>query len=157
KAVPARFLEAHAPKMSPTEPARPVLAKWMTAPDNPFLAKAFVNKLWAHFFGRGIVNPADDMHDGNPATHPELLAALAEQFKRNDSDIKYLVRAIVGSQTYQRTSRPHAGNEADTELFSRMAVRVLSPEQMYDSLVSVVGAPARGAGPKAKAFGGKKG
>src|SRR5262249_34854474 len=90
--VPARFLQGAQPKLNPAEPARPVLARWLVAPDNPFFARAMVNRMWAHFFGRGVVNPVDDMHADNPATHPELLAALAEQFKRNGFDVKYLVR-----------------------------------------------------------------
>ncbi len=151
KFVPARFLQGAAPRLNPTDPARPVLAKWMTSADNPFFARAFVNKLWAHFHGRGLVNPIDDMHEENPASHPELLAALTEQFKRNHFDVKYLIKAILISQPYQRTSRPHAGNEADTELFSHAAVRVLSPEQLYDSLTTVVGQAGR------DKFGGRKG
>jgi hypothetical protein len=156
KKVPARFLEGAEPKLDRSEPYRPVLANWLTSPDNPFFARAMVNKLWGHFFGRGLVNPVDDMHGDNPPTHPELLAALTEQFKRSDFDVKYVIRAIVNSQTYQRTSRPHAGNEADTEMFSHMAVRGLSPEQLYDSLTSVVGKPGKAAFPR-KGFGGKKG
>src|SRR5213079_1303809 len=95
KIVPARFLQAaESTRLAPSEPARPVLAKWMTSANNPFFARAMVNKTWAHFFGRGLVNPVDDMHDGNPATHPELIAALTEQFKTNGFDLKYLIRAI---------------------------------------------------------------
>ncbi len=158
KFVPARFLQGAQPKMSPSEPARPVLAKWMTAPDNPFFAKALVNRMWAQFFGRGLVNPVDDMHEGNPATHPELLATLTEQFKRNNFDLKYLVRAIVNSEAYQRSSRTVADNETDTELLSHAPIRALTPEQLYDSLVRVVGTPAGRKGDFAKkAPVGKKG
>jgi len=145
KIVPARFLQAaESTRLAPSEPARPVLAKWMTSANNPFFARAMVNKTWAHFFGRGLVNPVDDMHDGNPATHPELLAALTEQFKTNGFDLKYLIRAIVNSQTYQRTSRPTADNDTDTELLSHAAVRMLTAEQLFDSITSVLGAPGRG-------------
>jgi hypothetical protein len=154
--VPARFLQGEEPKLSPTEPARPVLAKWLVSPDNPFFARAMVNRLWGHFFGRGLVNPVDDMHADNPASHPELLVALGEQFKQSGFNVKYLVRAIVNSQTYQRTSRPHGGNAGDIELFSHMVVRALTPEQLYDSLTAVVGQPARGAVPQKKGIG-KKG
>src|SRR5262249_12097166 len=91
KIVPAKFLQGERPKMNPADPARPVLAKWMCSEGNPYFARAMVNRVWAHFFGRGIVNPVDDMHEGNPASHPELLAALTEQFKRNGFDVKYLI------------------------------------------------------------------
>jgi hypothetical protein len=154
--VPARFLQGEQPRLDPSGPARPTLAKWLASPDNPFFARAMVNKMWAHLFGRGLVNPVDDMHGDNPASHPELLAALTEQFKRHDFDVKFLVRAIVNSETYQRSSRPHGGNEADTELFSHALVRGLTPEQLYDSLTSVVGAPPKGAFGR-KGFGGRKG
>ncbi|MCI0456240.1 MAG: DUF1549 and DUF1553 domain-containing protein [Gemmataceae bacterium] len=146
KFLPAQFLQGDRPKMNSSDPARPVLAKWMTTPDNPFFARALVNKVWGQFFGRGLVNPVDDMHEGNPATHPELLAALTEQFKRNNFDMKYLIRAIVNSEPYQRTSRSVGGNETDTELLSHAAIRALTPEQLYDSLTRVVGTPAGGKG-----------
>jgi len=158
KVVPAKFLGAGSPTIAKGSPARPVLARWMTSADNPYFAKAMVNRTWAHFFGRGFVNPIDDMHDGNPATHPELLVALTEQFKRNNFDVKYLVKAIVLSEAYQRTSRPTDGNETDTELFSRMYIKGLTPEQLFDSIVRVVG-PPKGAldGIPKKGAGGKKG
>jgi len=146
KNVPAKFLGAEQPSIGGS-PARPVLAKWLTAPNNPYFARAMVNRMWSHFFGRGFVNPISDMHDGNPATHPELLAALAEQFKRHDYDLKYLVKAIVLSDAYQRTSRPANGNEDDTEFYSRMYIKTLTPEQLFDSIVQVVGTPKGGFGP----------
>ncbi len=155
KIVPARFLEGEQPKMKPNEPSRPVLAAWMTSAKNPYFARAMVNKLWHHFFGRGLVNPVDDMHADNPASHPELLGALAEQFKTHNFDVKYLIRAIVLSDAYQRSSRPAKGNELDSELFSHMPVKVMTPEQLYDSWTAVVGVPKKQAGFKNKA--GKKG
>jgi hypothetical protein len=150
--VPPRFLQGERPRMNPNQPYRPIFTAWLTAPENPFFARATVNRMWFHFFGRGLVNPVDDMHDGNPASHPELLAALAEQFKQNDYDLKHLIRGICASQAYQRTSRPCPGNEEDVELFSHMAIKALAPEQLYDSLTAVVGDRGRGAG----AFGVKK-
>jgi Protein of unknown function (DUF1549)/Protein of unknown function (DUF1553) len=143
RTVPARFLTGEQPSINKNGPARPVLARWLTAADNPFFAKAMANRMWAHLFGRGFVNPIDDMHDNNPATHPELLLALADQFKRHDFSIKYLVKAIVLSETYQRTSKPLAGNETDTESFSRMYIKTLSAEQFVDSIATVVGGPGK--------------
>jgi hypothetical protein len=159
KLVPAKFLASERPAMNPSAPARPVLARWLTSTDNPYFARAMVNRLWAQFFGRGFVNPIDDIHDDNPATHPELLAALTEQFKRNDFDIKYLARAIVLSEAYQRTSRPAKGNETDTEFFSRVYIKSMTPEQLFDSIVQVVGVPKGGGfgGPGAAGVGKKGG
>jgi hypothetical protein len=158
KLVPAKFLTSEQPAMTPGTPARPVLARWLTNADNPYFARAMVNRLWAHFFGRGFVNPIDDIHDDNPATHPGLLAAITEQFKRNDFDIKYVARSIILSEAYQRTSRPAKGNESDTEFFGRVYIKTMSPEQLFDSIAQVVGAPKGGGfgGPGAGG-GGKKG
>ncbi len=89
KIVPAKFLQGEAPKLNRVEPYRPVLARWITSPNNPFFARAMVNRFWYDLFGRGIVNPVDDMHQDNPPTHPELLAMLAEQFKSSGFDVKY--------------------------------------------------------------------
>lgn len=139
KIVPAKFLGGPQAKVDKSGLLRPVLAQWLTSTKNPYFARAAVNRMWAHFFGRGFVNPIDDMHDANPSTHPELLAALGEQLKRNDFDLKYLVRAIMLSETYQRTSRPVEGNETDAELFSRMYVKTMTPEQLFDSISQVVG------------------
>ena len=146
--VSAKFLGAEEPKLNPADPYRPTLAKWMTAPENPYFARAMVNRFWHHLFGRGIVNPVDDMHAENSPTHPELLDALTEQFKSSNFDVKNLIRAICNSETYQRTSTPTGDNDDDRIHYSHRVVRVMLPEQLYDSLVTVVGQPK---------FGGKKG
>src|SRR5262249_27990054 len=91
-------------------------------------------------FGRGLVHPIDDMHDGNPASHPELLRELTEDFTNHRFDIKLLYRAICNSKAYERTSKPVVGNtEAGPELFARMAIKPLTPEQLFDSIVQVLG------------------
>lgn len=153
KFVPAKFLDGPSPEIGKKDLSRSLLAEWMTAKDNRYFARAIANKLWHHFLGRGLVNPVDDMHDDNPASHPELLAELAEQMKASNFDLKYLIRAICNSETYQRSSRPTGNNGDDRELFSHAQVRMLSPEQLYDSLEEVLGkaneAPV-GRGRKAK-------
>jgi hypothetical protein len=142
KRLPPKFLQGDKVAIRPNQPARPVLADWMTTPQNPYFAKAMVNRMWAHFFGRGIVNPVDDMHDANLPSHPALLADLAQQFGANGFDLKYLVRAITLSDTYQRTSKPKGNNaDAGPELFARNAIRPLTPGQLYDSLTLLVGDP----------------
>jgi hypothetical protein len=143
KVVPAKFLQGEEPKLDRSTPYRPVFAKWLTAAENPFFARAMANRLWAHFFGRGIVDPVDDMHDNNPPSHPELLQELAGQFAANHFDVKFLIRAICNSQTYQRTSKPNDKEDSGANLFAHMAVKVTSPEQLYDSLLAVVGTPNR--------------
>src|SRR5207249_7482346 len=115
---------------------------WLMRKDNPYFARAYVNRTWAQFFGRGLVNPVDNMHDGNPPSHPALLDSLAAEFAASGFDTKHLVRSICNSQAYQRTSRPASGNEKDTELFSHMAVKPVAPEALYDSLTVVYGVNA---------------
>jgi hypothetical protein len=134
-----RFLGGAVVKAAPEQSLRKALADWMVSKDNPFFARAMVNRMWGHFLGRGLVHPVDDMHEGNPPSHPDLLEALTEQFKANDFDLKYLCRAICLSATYQRTSKPIAGNAKDDKLFSRMLIKVLTPEQLFDSLAVATG------------------
>jgi hypothetical protein len=122
---------------------RAALARWITSRDNPYFARAAVNRMWWHFFGRGIVTPVDDMHSGKEPSHPELLEQLSQRFADSGFDMKLLCRAIASSRTYQQTSRP--GERADDEgrLFARMSIKVLSAEQLYDSLVAILGPPAK--------------
>jgi hypothetical protein len=156
KILPPKFLQDASPKIANDAPSRPVLATWMTSKTNPFFARAMANRLWGQYFGRGIVNPVDDMHDANPATHPELLSDLAAQLVAHDFDIKYLVRAIVLSEAYQRTSRPVNNSDIEPEMYARMAVKPLSPEQLFDGLTKVIGTPGKG-GDKGKNKGAAKG
>jgi hypothetical protein len=151
KMVPAKFLQGEQPKLKDREPYRPVVADWITSPKNPFFARAMVNRVWAQYFGRGLVNPVDDMHEGNSPSHPELLQQLTEGFIASGFDVKALVRAICNSQVYQRTSKPVPSNEeAEPQLYARMNIKVLSPEMLYDSLVQI-----NGAGPNKVAAAGK--
>ena len=139
KNVPARFLTGEPAKLDQAKPFRPVFARWLTDPANPFFARAIVNRTWARLFGTGIVMPVDDMVGVNEPTHPELLQDLSEQFVASGFDLKHLTRAICNSATYQRTSKPITGNEEDDLLYSHMTIKVLTPEQLYDSLQQVVG------------------
>jgi hypothetical protein len=120
--------------------ARARLADWITAPGNPFFARAAVNRLWDHFFGIGLVDPVDDLGGDNKPSHPELLDELARGFVAADYDLKVLVRAIVLSDAYQRTSVVSGqGESSDPRLFSRMNVKALTPEQTVDSLLVATG------------------
>ena len=132
---------------------RAALAAWMTAPQNPYFARAMANRTWWRLFGRGIVNPVDDMHAANPPSHPELLDLLARRFAEGGFDLKFLTRAIVSSRAYQRTSQPGGASEKQAALFGRMSVKVLSAGQLHDSLAAVFGPPAKtpGADPRQSA------
>ena len=152
KILPPKFLGGNVAKVS-SGPLRPTLADWMTTAKNPYFSKSMTNRLWAQFMGRGLVNPVDDMHDGNEASHPQLLAELAEQFSANGFDVKFLVRAICNSDAYQRTSRPNSTNkDAPPAVYSRMVVKMMTGEQLFDSLAEVVGPPTAGGGGRGKAM-----
>jgi hypothetical protein len=122
---------------------RRAFAEWMTSPHNPYFARAAVNRTWWQLFGRGIVQPVDDMHAGRAPSHPELLDLLTSQFIASAFDLKYLTRAIVLSEAYQRTSQAGDATEEQATLFGRMSVKVLSAGQLYDSLATVFGSPAK--------------
>jgi hypothetical protein len=135
----ARFLDGKDPQWRYKDNPRTTLAQWMTAKDNPYFAKAAVNRLWAHFFGIGLVDPVDDLNDDNKPSHPELLDELARQFAAHDFDYRFLIRAIVLSKTYQLSSTPTGAPPADVHLFTYVPVRGLSQDQMVESLVMLTG------------------
>jgi hypothetical protein len=137
KVVKARFLDGK-PWGGKGDP-RTALVEWMVAKDNTLFSRALVNRYWEYFFGTGLIEPVDEMSLDHPPSHPELLTLLAEQFAEHDFDLKYLIRAITSSRTYQLSSqRTHAG-QADARLFARMQLRGLSPEQLFDSLALATG------------------
>ncbi len=100
----AEFLAGGKPKWTASQSPRAVLAEWITAPDNPFFARATVNRLWAHFFGAGLVDPVDDFRDDNPPSDPDLLDDLARSFVQSGFDMPFLIRGICLTRAYQRTS-----------------------------------------------------
>jgi len=116
------------------------LAEWMTSPDNPWFSKMLVNRYWKHFFGRGFVEPEDDIRVTNPPTHPELIEKLASRFQETGYDLKALCRVICNSRTYQLSSIPNEHNKADEQNFSRYQPRRLSAEVMLDAINDVAGA-----------------
>lgn len=113
---------------------RHALADWMSAPENPFFARALVNRYWKHFFGRGLVDPEDDMRVTNPASNPKLLDALAKDFIDSGFDLKHLVRTIVLSETYQLSAEPNEWNQDDKQNFSRYYPKRLNAEVLLDSI-----------------------
>jgi hypothetical protein len=135
--VKARFLGGAELRLQGGEVPRKRFAAWLTGADNPYFARAAVNRAWAHFFSRGLVNPVDDL-DAAPASHPELLTALAREYAASGFDHKHLARCICNSKAYQRSSRPVTGNEEDAALFSHMALKPLSPESFRAALAVVL-------------------
>lgn len=119
------------------------LAEWVTRPDNPFFARVQANRVWAHLFGRGIVDPPDDFRASNPPVNGPLLEALTADFVANRFDLRRLVRTIMTSRTYQLSSIPNETNADDETNFSRAVVRPLQAEQLADALAQVTGAAVR--------------
>ena len=116
------------------------LARWITDRNNPWFAKVLVNRYWKHFFGRGLVEPEDDIRITNPATHPELLDALARSFVDSGYDLRQLCREICNSQAWQRSSFPNEFNSEDEQNFARYYPRRLTAEVMLDAINDVAGA-----------------
>jgi hypothetical protein len=116
------------------------LAEWMGSETNPFFAKALVNRYWKHFFGRGLIEPEDDIRDTNPPTNPELLAALEKSFIESGYDLKELVRVIVRSNAYQLSAEPNEFNLADRQNYSRYYPKRLQAEVLLDAIDAVTGA-----------------
>ncbi|HVK12585.1 MAG TPA: DUF1553 domain-containing protein [Gemmataceae bacterium] len=129
------------PGAGPLTPADPIagFTDWLTATDNPYFAKAMVNRLWRAMFGRGLVEPVDDLRATNPATHPELLDRLAADFVHHRYDVRHTLRTIALSRAYGRSPTPVAGNESDDRYYARSYRRQLDPEVLADAIVSVTG------------------
>jgi hypothetical protein len=134
KVVKARFLDGKEPTWKEGAGTRPILAEWMTAADNPFFARAAVNRMWGYFFGVALVPASEGSEEEPPAVHKELLNELAEKFAASGYDLKFLIRAITASEAYQRTSAVSHPSQKNPRLFARMPLRGLSPEQLFDSL-----------------------
>jgi hypothetical protein len=149
--VSGAVMSPRAPDAAPAEGSsgtdpRQALAEWLTASDNPFFAHAIVNRVWANFFGRGLVEPVDDFRISNPCVNPALLNALAADFVKHGCDLKHLMRTILESHLYQLSSEPNQTNLADTRNFSRAYRRRLPAEVLLDAVNDATGVPDTFAG-----------
>src|SRR5437762_3422574 len=126
-------------KRSACSSAAGSIARWMTS--HPYFAEAAVNRIWGYFFARGIVDPVDDFRSTNPPTHPELLAALAADFRTHGHDLRRLMKTIVSSRTYQLSHRSNATNREDVTNYSRSLARGLDAEVLLDAVADVTGIP----------------
>jgi hypothetical protein len=116
---------------------RVVLAKWLASADNPYFATNLANIVWDHFFGKGIIDPVDDVRVSNPASNPELLQELGKRFTEYRYDFKKLVRDICNSRTYQLCTQPNESNQGDTRNFSHAALRRIKAETFLDCISQV--------------------
>jgi hypothetical protein len=120
---------------------REAVADWLTAPKNPYFARAIANRIWANFFGVALVEPVDDMRASNPASNEALLTALANHLVESKYDLKALIRAILQSQTYRLSSQPLEENAADSRFYSRFYPRRMMSEVLLDAVAQVTGVP----------------
>jgi hypothetical protein len=146
KAAPMKPLDGDPSDIPAGDDPRARLADWLASPQNPFFAKAVVNRTWAHFMGKGIVDPVDDMRVTNPPSNPELLDALAKDFIDHGFSLKHLVRMIAKSHTYQLSAVPNEFNKNDKKSFARFYPRRLPAEVLYDAVAQVTGTPPAFAG-----------
>jgi len=131
-AVHAYALGTKMPEKAPPGDRRRALADWMTRPDNAWFARNLVNRYWAHFTGRGLVEPVDDVRATNPPSNPELLDALAKSFVDSKYDVRQLIRTITAARVYQLSSKPNATNERDEQSYSRARLKRLDAEVLLD-------------------------
>jgi hypothetical protein len=139
----AKYLDGPSQAEGLDEDIRDKLAAWMTAPDNPWFARAIVNRVVKHYLGRGLVEPVDDFRVTNPASNQELLDELARDFVSNRYSIRHTIRLILNSRTYQLSSEPNETNREDQINYSKYFLKRLMAEQLIDAIAGVTGVPER--------------
>ncbi len=137
--VPARALGAPNADFTGRRDRREVLAEWMTGPENPYFAKAIANRLWAHYFSRGLVEPIDDLRATNPATNEPLLAALETHLREVNYDLKAFTRTLLGSNVYQLSAVANDSNRDDRQHFSHAQPKALPAEVLLDAICQTTG------------------
>lgn len=148
-----KFLDGDYVEFTAEQDPRHALVDWMIKPENPYFARTMVNRLWGHFFGRGLVHEVDDLRDTNPPSNPELLKFLADDFKSHKFDVKQTIRQMVTSHAYQLSSQPTPDNEHDRQNYARFYARRLIAEVMLDAVNQATGFKERfnGVGSSARA------
>jgi hypothetical protein len=136
-------LDRSAAPVAPGQDPRTLLAAWITDPKNEYFAGAMVNRLWAHFFKTGLVEPIDDLRASNPPSNPALWQSLTEEFVRSKFDRKHLIRLMLNSRAYQLSSTTTPANAKDTRFYSHYYARRLPAEVMLDAICQVTGVPER--------------
>jgi hypothetical protein len=145
-----RVLGGPAIELKPGVNPRQEVFRWIVAPDNPYFARAMVNRVWAHYFGRGLFDPVDAQAAARPPAHPEVLDELARDFVEHHYDLRHLHRRVLNTAAYQRGWQTNAGNARDERNFSHHALRLLQAEQVVDAINQVTGAPLKVTPPYAK-------
>jgi hypothetical protein len=141
KVVKPKFLDGEVVSVGPDEDVRANLAAWITSEKNPWFARSFVNRVWKHYMGRGLVEPVNDFRVTNPPTNPELLDALANDFVKHNYSLRHLAGMILNSRAYQLSSVPNDSNRTDDRNYSTYIVRRLMAETLLDTISQVAGVP----------------
>ena len=144
--LPPQPLDGTALDPSSTIDRREHLAKWLVSEDNPYFARTVVNRIWAAFMGRGLVEPVDDLRATNPSTNEELFTALTRDFVNHGFDVKHLIRRILRSVSYQLSSETTSSNQSDQKYYSHRLIRRLPAEVILDIISQVTGVPETFAG-----------
>lgn len=134
-----KYLDGDYVEFTAEQDPRHALVDWMIKPENPYFARVMVNRLWGHFFGRGIVHEVDDLRETNPPSNPELLKWLADDFKSHKFDVKHSIRQMVTSHVYQLSSLPTPDNEHDRQNYARFYARRMIAEVFLDSVNQAAG------------------
>ena len=146
KPMPPKFLGGAAPAIPAGTDRREVLAQWLTSDENPFFATSIANRVWAHFFGAGIIEPVDDIRISNPPSNPALFEALGKRLTDYKFDVKQLVRDICNSEAYQRSTVRNESNAGDERNFAHATPRRIPAEQLLDCIGQATGNPDKFAG-----------
>ncbi len=144
--VPVRALGAPAAEVAAGADRRVALADWLLSPENPYFARVIANRLWAHYFGRGLVEPIDDFRATNPAVNEPLLDALAKHLRELNYDLKAFTRTLLTSQVYALSTRTHPQNANDAQNFSHASYRALPAEVLLDAICQATGIPEQFSG-----------
>ncbi|MFN7945703.1 MAG: DUF1553 domain-containing protein [Blastocatellia bacterium] len=134
-------LDGEALSLDSPKDRREHLAEWLTSPQNPYFTRALVNRVWKNFMGRGLVEAVDDLRATNPPSNEELMQALCDDVIRHNFDVKHLIRTIMNSAAYQRSSHANEFNKQDEKYYSRYVIRRLKAEAMLDAISQVTGVP----------------
>jgi hypothetical protein len=137
--IAAHALGSPRPAAEPIGDQRRALADWMTAPDNPYFARNFANRIWAYLLGRGLVEPVDDVRATNPPSNSALLDALAKHLVASRYDLRQMIRTITASRVYQTSSKPNATNERDEQNYSRALLKRIDAEVLLDMVCQTTG------------------
>ena len=139
--MPTAALGAAPARLTANGDRRRILADWTASPENPFFTRTIVNRLWAHYFGRGLVEPIDDLRATNPASNEPLLEALAAHLVALDYDLKAFTRTLLDSYTYQLDSKVNASNRLDDQNYSHAAWKPVPAEILLDAISQATGVP----------------